>query len=308
MARHTKNEIRKLLDECIGTLRERGSLIRENKVVTFGNRIYPPYGWCVFLGGGSGSGKGFILKNHYVPISGKKVNVDHWKDLYAKLHGIDYNSHDPEQVSMLHKAVADRHYKQRSTKMLMNPSLHDSRRLPNLIFDMTAKNPDVDLFDKAEEAQDLGYKTMLIWVVATRHEALIRNLERDRTVSDRVFHSIHNEIMRNMPRFLQSASAGECLDDAWIVFSSAPNIDRSDLQGDELKTAVVHLQRGERGFVIDQNTMERLTQYLGKAEENPDNPQTYLSSRDIVSKYGYRKGDGYKIDRSKLDLDKKLYR
>lgn len=309
MNKSTRKDIRKLINECISVLKEQNCVVSENRVVTFGNKTYPNFGWCVFLGGSGGSGKGFAL-GKLIPINGKVINVDNWKKFYAKMNGMDYDSHNPEQVNQIHQAISSKKWKSKYTDNIFNSDVHTNKdRLPNVIFDMTAKNPYHDVLGLAEEAQDLGYKTMLIWVVATRHEAMIRNLQRDRRIPDRILHDTYNQLMDNMPKFLQGSYAGECLDDAWIIFSSAPNIDRSDLQGEETKTVAVQLQRGQRGFVIDKDTMQRLIQYLGEKEVNPDKPQTYLSSQEVADKYGTpnEKG-GYNIDRKKLDLDKKLYR
>lgn len=305
--KHTKADIKKLLNECISRLKDEG-IVSENRVVTFGNKTYPKYGWCVFLGGGGGSGKGSAIKT-LIPIDGKIINVDNWKEMYAAMNGIQYNSRDAEQVNQIHHAISRKGWKQKYTNNVLNPLAHDKRQLPNIIFDMTARNPYQDVLGLAEEAQDLGYKTMLIWVVATRHEAIIRNLGRDRRIPDRVLHSAYNDLMVNMPKFLQGSYSGECLDDAWIIFSSAPNIDRSDLEGDEKKTAAVQLKRGQKGFVIDNETMKRLIYYLGEQESNPNNPTTFLSSQEVIDKYGIPKNDGnYNVDRSKIDLHKKLYR
>lgn len=305
--KYTEKDIKKLLNECVARLKEEG-MVTENRLVTFGNTTYPKYGWCVFLGGGGGSGKGHAIKT-IIPIHGKIINVDNWKKKYAAMNGIDYNPKDPEQVSQIHQAISQKGWKKKYTNNVFNPLAHNREFLPNVIFDITAKNPYHDVLGLAEEAQDLGYKTMLIWVVATRHEAIIRNLGRERRIPDRVLHSAYNELMSNMPKFLQGSYAGECLDDAWIIFSSAPNIDRSNLEGDEKKTAAVQLKRGEKGFIIDNETMQRLINYLGERESNPDNPTTFLNSQEVIDKYGIPKYDGtYNIDRNKLDLDKKLYR
>lgn len=81
------------------------------------------------------------------------------------------------------------------------------------------------------------------------------------------------------------------------------------MEGDEKKTAAVQLQRGSKGFIIDKNTMQRLVQYLGEKETNIDNPQTFLSSKEVIDKYGIPNDKGgYDIDRTKIDPKKGLYR
>ena len=304
-----KTDIKKLVNKCISVLKERHYIIQENRLVTFGKKVYPNNGWCIFLGGGSGSGKGQTLKNQ-LPINGKVINVDHWKDYYAKMHNMDYDSHNPEQVNAVHQAISQRNWKGKVKDNLFNPKTHQNKsNLPNIIFDMTAKHPYDDIFDTAEEAQELGYKTMLVWVVATRSESILRNLHRDRRVPDKILHDTYNSLMREMPKFLQSMYATECLDDAWIVFSSYTDISRSDLQGNETHTAAVQLKPTSNGFFIDKNTMERLTHYLGKEEATPDNPSTFLSSDEVAAKYGTKNQEGgYDFDRSKLNPKQGFYR
>lgn len=303
----TQAEFRQLIRECITRI---ASELNENRVVTFNGKTYPLNGWCVFLGGGSGSGKGSAL-NMNVPIDGKVINVDKWQKIYARMNGIDYDSHDKEQVAQIYKGINRKDWKNRYRENFFNPEARaDKDNLPNVIFDMTAKNPYGELVPIAKQAHELGYQTMLVWVVSTRHEAILRNIKRGRNVPDSVLHSIHNDIMDNMPRFLRGSYAGNCLDDVWIIFSSAESIDHGDLEGDEKKTAAVRLEHEGNGFVIDKETMNRLVCYLGEKEANPDNPQTYLSSKEIVDRFGGYKNDkgGYDFDRSKFDIDRKLYR
>lgn len=128
MSKYTKSEIRQLVNECISRLKEDYKLT-ENRVVTFGRKTYPQFGWCVFLSGGSGVGKGYTL-NNLIPINGKVINVDHWKKTFAKMNNIDYDSHDTEQVSQLHKAVADKGYKEKYINNLFNPQAHNSKDRP----------------------------------------------------------------------------------------------------------------------------------------------------------------------------------
>ena len=171
MNKYTKDEIRQLVNECISRLKEECNLT-ENRVVTFGRKTYPQFGWCVFLAGSGGVGKGNSL-NYNIPINGKVINVDHWKKFYAQMQGVEYHPDDSEQVAWAHKGV----------------DFHPNKdRLPNIIIDATAKNPYHDVLDIAQDAQDLGYKTMLVWVVATRSESIIRNLKRSRHVPDYILH------------------------------------------------------------------------------------------------------------------------
>lgn len=288
--------------------------IDENRVVTFGKpRVYPNFGWCVILAGSGGSGKGRVSST-LIPIDAQVINVDDWKEKYAKMHNLSYDSTNAKEVYQMHRNVANAGWKKKRIDNFFNSNAHKKEMLPNVMFDMTAKNPYTDVVSVASQAQSVGYKTMLVWVIATRSETLIRNLERDRRVPDSVLHRTYNSLMRQMPEFLQSREAANCLDEAWLVFNSAPTIDRSDLEGDELKTACVQLTRASNQFFINKDTMQKLVQYLGKEEVNPDNPQTFLSSNEIMAKYKkdkeVKKGDKtfYKFGREQFDPQKQLYR
>lgn len=301
-------------------------ILNENSVVTFNGEVYPNFGWCIFLAGNGGSGKGFVLKN-LMPIDGRVINVDDFKEKYAKMFNgiyingkmVDYDSHNPEHVKAAHIAVRNKGWKHKTISNAFNDNVHDnSSRLPNIIFDMVGKEPS-EIIDLSNKAKKLGYKTMLVWVVTTRHHALLRNLERPRQIPDEVLHTAANELSNNMPKFLGSQKASICLNDAWLVFNSTENIDGNDLVGDLAKTAAVRLNRGENGFDMDEKTKNRLMRYLGKNEENPKNPTTYMSSREIASNYGkpkYRMNNntkknefmGYDFDRSQFTKDSNLFR
>ena len=55
--------------------------------------------------------------------------------------------------------------------------------------------------------------------------------------------------------------------------------------------------------------MQRLIHYLGEKEMNVDNPKTFLSSKEVIDKYGIPNDKGgYDVDRTKIDTKKGLYR
>lgn len=56
--------------------------LNENKTVTFNGQINPNYGWAVIMAGGAGVGKSTVVRNQ-LPITGKLVSSDYFKELYA---------------------------------------------------------------------------------------------------------------------------------------------------------------------------------------------------------------------------------
>lgn len=319
------SKLRQIVYECLLEAIT-NKIVDENRVVTFGGQTYPKFGYCIFLAGNGGSGKGYVWRN-LMPIDGKVINVDDFKKMYVDMHNgkiningkeETYDPHNPEHVKNVHYAVRDKGWKQKTIDNSFNNETHISSRLPNIIFDMVGKNPD-EIMDLCMDAQELGYNTMLVWVITTRHQALLRNLSRDRQIPDSVLHNAANELSDNMPRFLKSPLSVEYLDDAWLVFNSTETLDGNDLQGDDVKTAAVHLKATNGGFKMDNETEQRLNRYLGKNEINPDNPQTYMTSKEIADKYGKPKYkmnksngkeefDGYSFDRNQFDKTSTLYR
>lgn len=321
-----QNRINKIIQECLFDV-IKNKLIQENRVVTFGNRTYPKFGWCVFLAGNGGSGKGFVLRN-LMPIDGRVINVDDFKKMYVQMNNgkididgnnVEYDPHNPIHVNKVHQEVSKKKWKDKSISNAFNVDVHNSvQRLPNIIFDMVGKNPD-EIMDLCLDAHDLGYQTMLVWVVTTRHQALLRNLSRDRQIPDVILHKAANALSDNMPKFLDNPLSVEHLDDAWIVFNSTETLDGNDLQGDDTKQAAVKLEATNGGFTMSEETKQRLLRYLGKNETNPSNPEVYMSSREIADKYGKPKYkfnpkteqdefNGYSFDRSQFDKNSTLYR
>lgn len=273
-------------------------IIGEARSVTFNGRVYPNFGWCVIFVGSSASGKGAVLRKN-LQIDGKVVNVDHFKKAYAKMRGIPYDSSDPESTNLIHAGVKNAGWKQKVTDNLLDPETHDARRLPNVIFDMTGRDPNNTVVDVAAQAKEAGYKVVLVWVIANRSETLLRNLQRPRRVPDRILHRTYNSLAAEMPPFLKGRYAGMYLDDAWFIFNSTEGIAQPDLTGEEAKHIAVRLDKaGESGFKFPVGVEQRLQRYLGRMEANPDRPETFLSSDEISSKYGTRRDDGsYRIDR-----------
>ena len=91
-------------------------IINEDKMISFDGEISPKYGWCVIMGGGSGSGKGAVVKR-VMGIKAKIFDVDAIKELYAKVINDDrydlarkttkkdFDFKNPEDVGYLHMAT-----------------------------------------------------------------------------------------------------------------------------------------------------------------------------------------------------------
>ena len=211
------------------------STINEAKVVTFDGKVNPNFGHAVIMAGGAGSGKGTALKS-VIMLQGKIFDVDELKKLYVKgaKSGVfdderngDYNFKNPDDVSLLHQKVKDLKLKDKREEAFFKSIMAD--KLPNIIFDITG-DEESKITNIAKMCKTIGYKVSLVWVVANREEAFIRNMKRDRTVPDEVFHSTHNNVKASVFGFLEGQGAKFC-DYAWIVFSSG--IDAKKLSPEE---------------------------------------------------------------------------
>ena len=139
----------------------------------------------------------------------------------------------------------------------------DNNYLPNVLFDVTGDDPN-KLIKNAETTKKLGYNTALVWVVTNREEAMVRNVLRDRTVGDAIFHTKHNTINTKLYNFITS-TAGAYFDECWIVFNSNAHAGGTD---EESKCIFMT---------------------LGGQETNPENPEVYVdqqTTKDIVNRRG----------------------
>ena len=282
--------------------------LTESSVVTFDGKVYPEYGHAVVLAGGAGSGKGYI-QNVGIPIDAKVLDVDHLKQLYTKAlkhdtsvrdtaikkgDKLSYDFKNDADVSELHGIVDDKGYSKAQQDAFFNS--RNPEKLTNVIFDITGKNPS-KLADYGKKLKAMGYTTTFVWVVCSREKAALQNLWRSRVVSQKLFHTIHNEVKKSVFTFLNNSSLCNSYDNAWIIFTSEEGlIDLTDEQKYALrKERAFKLKKTGSGFEIPNKLLQRLYTILGPNETNPDNPEVYIDYADMKSKSG-RMPDPRKYD------------
>lgn len=262
--------------------------IDEAKMVTPQGRMYPKKNIAVVLSGGAGSGKSYLLK-HNVAVEGKVINVDDLKDMWVKAikkgklkdpsGRIDYNFKNPKDVSDLHQTIKDKNFKEKQEDAFFGSYENGDR--PNVIYDITGDSAD-KLKNTGKMLKDLGYHVVLVWVVTNRQVALMRNMCRSRVVSQEVFHSTHNGVLKNVLPFLKSAGA-QFYNEAWVVFSSADSLKELTPEQqkafDDYKT--VKLTKNGSKFEVPVELEERILTTLGPEETDPANSKVYKSYQDI---------------------------
>ena len=236
---------------------ENNASIDEAKMVTPQGRMYPKKNIAVVLSGGAGSGKSYLLK-HNVAVEGKVINVDDLKDMWVK---------------------AIKNFKEKQEDAFFGSYENGDR--PNVIYDITGDSAD-KLKNTGKMLKDLGYHVVLVWVVTNRQVALMRNMCRSRVVSQEVFHSTHNGVLKNVLPFLKSAGA-QFYNEAWVVFSSADSLKELTPEQqkafDDYKT--VKLTKNGSKFEVPVELEERILTTLGPEETDPANSKVYKSYQDI---------------------------
>ena len=264
-------------------------LLDENRAVTFDGETYPPNGWAVCLAGGPGSGKGYS-QGRFIPIDAKVFDVDELKKTFRQaikhddskfgkyVNKREYDMSNPKDVSDLHYAVKSSgiEMKQQDAYFKYN------NRLENVIFDMTGDDPN-RLIKKATTAEDLGYKTSLIWVVTNREQAMVQNALRSRSVGDAVLHSKHNSIAQNLYKFI-TTDAGKYFDECWVIFSSNPHVGGSNAESQWLaKNRTIQLTKQGDRFVPTNKEAARIFMTLGELEPTPEHPTRYKDFNTVKS-------------------------
>lgn len=175
-------------------------------------------GQIVFLAGGAGSGKGFAATNFMEKEKFKVRDVDEWKktfmtiadlkdnpEKYAKMQKagskIPQGKYDevkglnlklPADVGKLHMFVKKLGLKDKTIDMMLS-QIKDRKKLPNIMFDITAK-------DQSDVAQFLprllsaGYNPAnihLVWVLTDYEIAIKQNADRERVVPSDIMLQTH---------------------------------------------------------------------------------------------------------------------
>jgi predicted kinase len=156
---------------------------------------------AIFLAGGPGSGKGFVVKN-LMGGSSTGLRVVNSDDVYEKLASIakpvPLDLKDPEVVASPQGQEA-REKAKRLTKARQGNYL-DGRL--GLIIDGTAKDVEKTKRQK-DELEALGYETMMVFVNTNMEVAQQRNRKRARQLPDEMVMKMWHSVQDNLMKFQQ---------------------------------------------------------------------------------------------------------
>jgi len=146
---------------------------------------------AVFLAGGPGSGKSFIVGKTGLPALGMKVvNSDDAFEKAMKKAGKKMTS--DEIFSDEGQAIRDRSKRLTAKKQEM----YIKGRL-GLVIDGTGKDPN-KIKKQAKTLQDLGYDTMMVLVNTTLDVAIERDKDRDRTLGAKEVTKYWTTVQKNI--------------------------------------------------------------------------------------------------------------
>ena len=176
------------------------------------------YGQIVFLAGGAGSGKGFASTNFMQKELFKVRDVDEWKKTfmdiadiidnparyakmkkagteipkgeYEEIKGLDLKN--PKHVEKLHFFIKKLGLKNKTLDLMLS-QMKNKETLPNIMFDITAKDSK-DIGQFLPRLLQAGYNPAnihLVWVLTDYKIAIKQNAGRERVVPDDIMLATH---------------------------------------------------------------------------------------------------------------------
>ena len=148
---------------------------------------------AVFLAGGPGSGKSYVVSKVVSGMGLKVINSDEPFERYLVKAGLSLKMPDEEQ--------AERDIeRKRAKKVTAARKGHAIDGRLGIIIDGTGKDYD-KMIRQAAHLQELGYETSMVFVNTTLQTALERNRKRARSVPPEIAKQGWKDVQKNLPRF-----------------------------------------------------------------------------------------------------------
>ena len=148
---------------------------------------------AVFLAGGPGSGKSYVVSKVVSGMGLKVINSDEPFERYLVKAGLSLKMPDEEQ--------AERDIERKRAKKVTSARKgHAVDGRLGIIIDGTGKDYD-KMIRQATHLQELGYETSMVFVNTTLQTALERNRKRARSVPPEIAKQGWNDVQKNLPRF-----------------------------------------------------------------------------------------------------------
>lgn len=235
------------------------------------------YGQIVFLAGGAGSGKGFVIKNFMEENKFKIRDVDAWKvaflnmaktkDKYPELKDLDLRQ--PKDVFALHMFVKEKKIKEKSLEYILQEA-KNPQTLPNIIFDVTLKDLD-DIKEVMPSLMAVGYQPKdihLTWVLANFHQASAANQSRARVVPDNILLATHDGAAKTMWNIIKNRKLPDNMDgEVRIVLNNRENTTFSGQKNSKGERIVVGftymtIKKAGKQFMTTKEVDDRLKDWV----------------------------------------------
>ena len=148
---------------------------------------------AVFLAGGPGSGKSYVVSKVISGMGLKVINSDEPFERYLVKVGLSMKMPDEEQ--------SERDIERKRAKKVTSARKgHAIDGRLGIIIDGTGKDYD-KMIRQASQLQELGYETSMVFVNTTLETALERNRKRARSVPPNIAKQGWNDVQKNLSRF-----------------------------------------------------------------------------------------------------------
>ena len=148
---------------------------------------------AVFLAGGPGSGKSYVVSKVVSGMGLKVINSDEPFERYLVKAGLSLKMPDEEKIP---RDIE----RKRAKKVTSARKGHAIDGRLGIIIDGTGKDYD-KMIRQVVHLQELGYETSMVFVNTTLETALERNRKRDRSVPPNIAKQGWNDVQKNLPRF-----------------------------------------------------------------------------------------------------------
>jgi len=148
---------------------------------------------AVFLAGGPGSGKSYVVSKVVSGMGLKVINSDEPFERYLVKAGLSLKMPDEEQTE---RDIE----RKRAKKVTSAKKGHAIDGRLGIIIDGTGKDYD-KMIRQAAQLQELGYETSMVFVNTTLQTALERNRKRARSVPPEIAKQGWKDVQKNLPRF-----------------------------------------------------------------------------------------------------------
>jgi len=148
---------------------------------------------AVFLAGGPGSGKSYVVSKVVSGMGLKVINSDEPFERYLVKAGLSLKMPDEEQTE---RDIE----RKRAKKVTGAKKGHAIDGRLGIIIDGTGKDYD-KMIRQAAHLQELGYETSMVFVNTTLQTALERNRKRARSVPPEIAKQGWKDVQKNLPKF-----------------------------------------------------------------------------------------------------------